>query len=111
MVRVGGCGVGVVGGGGVSGGVGVVGFVGWCRYCWSYYWELVSFVLLLQGRPKKWYITSLGRMSKGCKNVAFRTGNRNRKKFLKGQEPDPTSKTLQLYSILPASFALLLCAS
>ena len=47
MVRVGGCGVGVVGGGGVSGGVGVVGFVGWCRYCWSYYWELVSFVLLV----------------------------------------------------------------
>ena len=50
VVRVGGCGVGVVGGGGVSGVVsvvGVVGFVGWCRYCWSYYWELVSFVLLV----------------------------------------------------------------
>ena len=39
MVRVGGYGVGVVGGGGVSGVVsvvGVLGFVGWCRYCWSY---------------------------------------------------------------------------
>ena len=53
MVRVGGCGVGVVGvvgGGSVSGVVsvvGVVGFVGWCRYCWSYCWELVLFVLLV----------------------------------------------------------------